>query len=61
MVDYEKLYLKLFNEITKVINTLEEAKEQTFKDFVRSEPSKDEAARFTGALETETYKTNGLE
>ena len=46
MVDYQKLYLELFSEITKTIAALEKVKEETFKKFVESDPSKDEARRF---------------
>ena len=46
MVDYEKLYFKLFNEITKTIESLEKAREETFEIFVESNPTKDQARKF---------------
>ena len=56
MVDYEKLYFKLFNEITKTIESLEKAKEEVFRKFVESNPSKAEARRFTENTDPENRK-----
>ena len=47
MVDYEKLYIDLFNEITKTIESLEKAREDAFKKFAESDPSKAEVKRFS--------------
>ena len=52
MVDYEKLYLDLFSEITKTIKSLEKAREDTFKKFVASSPSKDQTRRFTENMDS---------
>ena len=51
MVDYQKLYLELFSEITKTIAALEKVKEETFKKFVESAPSKAEATKFAANMD----------
>ncbi len=50
MLDYEKLYFKLFNEITKTIESLEKAREEVFEKFVESNPTKDEATKFAANM-----------
>ena len=58
MVDYEKLYLDLFSEITKTVAALEKVKEENFKKFVESNPTKDEARRFSENIKLKNNSPN---
>ena len=51
MVDYKKLYLKLFNEITKTIDSLEKVREEAFNEFAKSNPSKEDTKDFVSNME----------
>ena len=55
MVDYQKLYSKLFNEITKVIESLERVQEETFNEFVESNPHRDEIKKLVSNI---NFKNN---
>ena len=51
MVDYQKLYIDLSNQITEAINILKNAQEQAFEDFVSSDPSKEEVMKIAAELQ----------
>ncbi len=51
MVDYQKLCIKLFNEITKTIASLEKLQEEVFNNFIQSNSSKEEAREFVTGLD----------
>ncbi|MBQ9737047.1 MAG: hypothetical protein IJV86_01425 [Clostridia bacterium] len=42
MVDYQKLYIDLFNQVSEAIDTLKNAQEKTLDNFINSEPPKED-------------------
>lgn len=46
MVDYQKLYMDLYNKLTELIDTLEEIQEKSFAEFNLSDPTKEDIKYF---------------
>ncbi|MBQ2931337.1 MAG: hypothetical protein IJE62_00620 [Clostridia bacterium] len=46
MVDYQKLYIDLFNKFSELIDTLEEIQDKSFAEFNSSYPTKEDVKYF---------------
>ncbi len=53
MVDYKKLYIDLYNNLTDLINTLEEIQDESLEKFELSEPSKEDMIYFVKNLKSD--------
>ena len=55
MPDYQKLFSRLYNEITKTIENLENIQEEVFNEFVESNPLREDARTFMADID---FKSN---
>ena len=60
MVDYKKVYIDLFNQVSKAIDVLKTAQEETADEFIKADPSPEEVIEIIDRLKRTHSRKYGL-